>query len=50
MSKEEPLMNFTKGEILKELLRLIGSARRSGLLIADVESPRLASPSRLRGR
>jgi hypothetical protein len=30
--REEPLMNFTKGEILKELLRLIASACRSGLL------------------
>jgi hypothetical protein len=31
-------MNFTQGEILKKLLRLIASACRSGLLIADVEA------------
>jgi hypothetical protein len=36
--REEPLMNFTKGEILKELLRLIASACRSGPLIADVDA------------
>ena len=31
-------MNFTNGEILKVLLRLIASACRSGLLIADVDA------------
>ena len=31
-------MDFTKGEILKEVLRLIASACRSGLLIADVDA------------
>jgi hypothetical protein len=30
-------MNFTKGETLKKLLRLIASACRSGLLIADLD-------------
>jgi hypothetical protein len=34
---EEPLMNITKGEILKVLLRLIASACTSGLLIADLD-------------